>query len=132
MAFGADLDVYLGLRGTYDKGITAVTTHICLIIFRMYSFLHSFHLLCWNGFRSLFKGVLTPAILNFYTARMNSFHIVTQLIILCKKKIKKVTRHEYIRLPFTPESRTCRTITGQNLWLEMGFAYRSGFSSEAA
>ena len=27
---------------------------------------------------------------------MNSFHIVTQLIILCKKKIKKVTRREYI------------------------------------
>ena len=29
-------------------------------------------------------------------------------------------------LLFTAESRTCCAITGHNLWLEMGFAHRSG------
>ena len=31
-----------------------------------------------------------------------------------------------ITLLFTAESRTCCAITGNNLWLEMGFAHRSG------
>ena len=45
MAFRTDFNVYFRLGGSYDKGVTAVTTHICLVIFRMYPFLHSFHLL---------------------------------------------------------------------------------------
>ena len=75
MAFGANFYMNLGLRGAGHKSVAAVTSHGCLIVLRMDSFLHLIHLFIIDSQLRNFIGKILP--LECFSSILFPVHIRT-------------------------------------------------------